>query len=241
MSHNFFPRFPPWPCAGVGGVKGKKQTAASATRVWWVRWVTSPVTGPAHWLTAPRVSSGCGVQCGAALDTWYRSVTSHINTRYRQCSQVTGALSWYLLSTSWGVHCTLYPSPSTLAMQGPSLARQCSRDNAGPHAGSRHTHLQFLLLITVTYFAFIYTFILWWRLNKDFQQFLSLQYEYFIPLFMIFRACLDNCIETILCLPGAWPSLLLVPVFPCLITDTGRWSGLFNLLLLQNTMVRVVT
>ena len=126
-------------------------------------------------------------------------------------------------------------------MQGPSLARQCSRDNAGPHAGSRHRHLQFLLLITVTYFAFIYTFILWWRLNKDFQQFLSLQYEYFIPLFMIFRACLDNCIETILCLPGAWPSLLLVPVFPCLITDTGRWSGLFNLLLLQNTMVRVVT
>ena len=25
------------------------------------------------------------------------------------------------------------------------------------------------------------------------------------------------------------------------ITDTGRWSGLFNLLLLQNTMLRVVT
>ena len=107
MSHNFFPRFPPWPCAGVGGVKGKKQTAASAT--------LGDESDESHhrWpgpLTAPRVSSGCGV----SVELHCRSVTSHINTRYRHYSQVSGALSWYLLSTSWGVHWPVYPAPLTI-------------------------------------------------------------------------------------------------------------------------------
>ena len=138
------------------------------------------------------------------------------------CLEPYLGIYWARAGVSTGL-CTLHPSPCRV----PPLP-----DNAAetmPHAGSRHTHLQFLFLITVTYFAFIYTFILWWRLNKDFQQFLSLQYEYFIPLFMIFRACLDNCIETILCLPGAWPSLLLVPVFPCLISDHWYWAVVWTI------------